>query len=262
MRVLVRQFALAAVLLEAGCSSGQRVDTATLSSAPAATAVTRDAGDGADAPAVDDPAESMNRRIFSMNLSIDHHVAKPVATEYEVHVPTEIRDGVHNFSTNLGEPKVLVNDVLQGNLARALNTTGRFVLNSTVGVAGVFDVADKIGMPHHVADFGQTFGVWGISPGPAVQLPLLGSSSVRDSVGAALGFVADPLSHIPGTEMTVISVAGGGGGMVDGRAEILDASNDIEKNSLDYYGTLRSINAQRRAELVDDGRAGLVHPAP
>jgi phospholipid-binding lipoprotein MlaA len=244
---------VAAFLIEAACTNGQHTDAAL--SAPA-VALTDQAAVEETPP--NDPAEATNRRIFGFNMAVDRNVTKPVAEAYENHVPDGIRHGVHNFVTNLDEPKVFVNDVLQGNLTRAAATTGRFVLNSTVGLAGIFDVAGSLNLPHHEADFGETFGVWGIGPGPAVQLPLLGSSNARDSVGTVLGFVANPLMQVPGGAITAISAVGAGGGVVDGRAQILDASNALEKNSVDYYATLRSVTAQRRAALVEDGRIGAI----
>jgi phospholipid-binding lipoprotein MlaA len=264
MRKFVQRLIVTGLLLESACSVSPPGDASVVATAPTTT---QEAAGPATAPVtpsdgpevnVSDPAERTNRKIFGFNMAVDHAVTKPVATAYVEHVPEMVREGVHNFTTNLGEPKVLVNDVLQGNVTRALYTTGRFVMNSTAGVAGLIDVAGQLGLPHHEADFGQTFGVWGVGTGPAVQLPLFGSSNVRDSVGMVVGFVADPLSYVPGGAMTAISVTGAGGGMVDGRAQLLDASNSLEKTSLDYYATLRSINSQRRAALVQDGRDGAI----
>jgi phospholipid-binding lipoprotein MlaA len=248
MRLLLQRLLVTLFLIEAGCTSSLHASAA---GAPGESAVTDDAGPN-------DPAEATNRKIFGINMAIDHNVTKPVATAYKADVPVELRHGVHNFATNLGEPKVLINDLLQGNFKRALNTTGRFVLNSTVGLAGLFDAAVTIGMPHHDADFGQTLGVWGVKPGPSVQLPLFGSSNVRDSAGSVFDLVANPLVAIPATPMVAIAAAGAGGGGVDARASVLDASNDLEKHSLDYYATLRSVSAQHREAVVAEGRAGLV----
>jgi phospholipid-binding lipoprotein MlaA len=110
--------------------------------------------------------------------------------------------------------------------------------------------------PRHNADFGQTLGVWGIGPGPAVQLPLFGPSNVRDGVGTLVGVVANPVSFIPGGAAAAIGAAGGGIGLVDRRAGLLDTTDSLEKTSLDYYATLRSAAAQRRAALVREGRVG------
>jgi len=203
-----------------------------------------------------DPIEPMNRAIFAGNLFVDHHVLKPVATAYVDNVPAGARRSVHNFVSNLGEPVVLVNDLLQGNVSRAWTTTARFAVNTTVGGAGFFDPATGWDLGYHDADFGQTLGVWGVGTGPSVQLPLLGFTNLRDTAGRAVGFVADPLGYIPGGTMSTISLAGSGLGIVDGRAEVLPTTNSLEKTSLDYYATLRSFTAQKRAVLVKEGKLG------
>jgi phospholipid-binding lipoprotein MlaA len=203
-----------------------------------------------------DPAEPTNRKIFAVNQFLDNHVLKPVATAYAKHVPVPVQHSLHNFATNLGEPVVLVNDVLQGNAGFAWQTTQRFVVNTTVGGAGFFDPATPWGLHYHDADFGQTFGVWGIGTGPSVQLPVLGFSDVRDSVGTVLGFVGNPLEYIPGNTMTDILIAGGAVGAIDTRAELLPTTDSLERTSLDYYAALRSLTAQQRAQLVAQGKAG------
>jgi phospholipid-binding lipoprotein MlaA len=203
-----------------------------------------------------DPAEPTNRAIFAGNQFVDRNALRPVARAYDDYVPTGVRNSVHNFVSNLKEPAIAVNDVLQANFSRAWNTTQRFVINSTVGGAGLFDVASDWDRPHHDADFGQTFGVWGIGAGPSVQLPLFGPSNVRDTIGKAVGFVANPLGFIPGGTMSTIEMGGSGAGIVDGRANLLSTTDALEKTSLDYYATLRSIEAQRRAEFVEEGKAG------
>lgn len=205
-----------------------------------------------------DPAESANRKVFAANQYVDRNVLKPVATAYNDYVPGRVRRSVHNFGSNLKEPGVLVNDLLQGNVSRAWNTTQRFVVNTTVGGAGLFDAATDWGLPAHEADLGQTFGVWGIGPGPAVQLPLLGPSNLRDTVGQGAGLLTNPLTFIPGGVMSTVSAVEAGTGAVDGRTALLSVTNDLEKNSLDYYATLRSVSAQRRATIVEEGRAGKV----
>ena len=203
-----------------------------------------------------DPAEPTNRAIFAGNQFVDRNALKPVARAYEDYVPGGVRTSLHNFVSNLREPGIAVNDVLQANFGRAWNTTQRFVINTTVGGAGFFDVATDWDRPRHDADFGQTFGVWGIGPGPSVQLPLFGPSNARDAVGKAVSFVANPLGFIPGGTMSTIDMAGTGVGAVDGRAELLSVTDKLEQTSVDYYATLRSIEAQRRAALVEEGKAG------
>jgi phospholipid-binding lipoprotein MlaA len=209
-----------------------------------------------------DPAEPTNRAIFAGNQFVDRNALRPAARAYQDYVPSRVRKSFHNFVSNLKEPEIAVNDVLQANFSRAWNTTQRFVINSTVGGAGLFDVASDWDRPHHDADFGETFGVWGIGPGPSVQLPLFGPSNVRDAVGKVAGFIANPLGFIPGGTMSTIELAGGGVGVVDGRADLLIKTDALEKTSLDYYASLRSIEAQRRAALVEEGRVGRVTIGP
>jgi phospholipid-binding lipoprotein MlaA len=198
-----------------------------------------------------DPAEPTNRKIFAANQFVDHHAMQPVARGYENYVPSRVRNSLHNFVSNLGQPAVAVNDVLQGNLHRAWTTTQRFAINTTVGGVGLFDVATDWHRPAQEADFGQTLGVWGVGTGPAVQLPLFGPSDVRDSVGKAVGLATNPASLVPAA-----GLATGGIGLVDGRANTLGATDSLERTSLDYYATLRSVTAQRRAALVAEGKAG------
>lgn len=205
-----------------------------------------------------DPGETVNRGVFAANQVLDKGVLQPVARGYRSYLPQGVRQGVGNFAGNLQEPVVLANDLLQGNVTRAWTTARRFAVNTTIGVVGLIDVAEDWDLPGHRADFGQTFGVWGIGPGPAVQLPLLGPSNARDATGTMIGFLANPLSFIPGDAVATASLAGTGARVVDGRAELLDATDALEAESLDYYAALRSAQAQQRARLVAEGRRGEV----
>ncbi len=244
MREYVRAAAVGASLSVAACAS-----------APADPAA-RAAYDQAN-----DPAEASNRAVFGANQFVDRNALKPVARAYRDNVPDGVRRGVRNFATNLAEPRVLINDVLQGNANRAWNTTRRFAVNTTVGGLGLFDVATGWRLPHHQADFGQTLGVWGVGPGPDVQLPLFGHSNARDAVGTAVNFAANPLTFATGGVGSALGTAntvGIGAGVVDGRAGLIDTTDALEAGSLDYYATLRSINAQRRATFVEEGRIGAV----
>jgi phospholipid-binding lipoprotein MlaA len=201
-----------------------------------------------------DPAEPTNRVIFDANQWIDRNALQPVARTYQDNMPDGVRDSVHNFGQNLRAPFVLVNDVLQGNMGRAWTTTQRFVVNTTVGVAGLFDVASDWDLPAHEADFGQTLGVWGVEPGPSVQLPLLGPSNLRDAAGTAFGLLSDPVGYVPG--MQVVQIAGAVGDVIDGRARMLAVTDGLEKSSVDYYSAVRSLYAQHRAAFVEEGKAG------
>lgn len=205
-----------------------------------------------------DPAEPTNRVIFKGNKFVDDNALQPVARAYQEHLPSRVQKSVHNFASNLGQPAVALNDVLQGNFSRGWNTVQRFVINTTVGGAGLFDVATDWDRPGHQADFGQTLGVWGVGTGPSVQLPLLGPSNVRDSVGKVVDFVANPVSLVPGGTIATIDTAAKGAGIVDGRARALGVTNALERESFDYYAALRAAAAQRRAALVAEGRAGEV----
>jgi phospholipid-binding lipoprotein MlaA len=202
--------------------------------------------------------EPINRKVFAFNKVVDAGVLRPVARGYS-HLPRPVRGGVRNFAQNLREPLVFANDLLQGNGLRSLNTAGRFVINSTVGVAGIFDVARHWGMPRHDADLGQTFGVWGIGPGHTVELPIFGSSNVRDSVGRILTLAFNRLGDNSDTVST-LNTAGTVAGIVDGRARALPLTDKLAQ-APDYYVALRDNAAARRAALVEDGRRGDVRSA-
>ncbi|MFY9639742.1 MAG: VacJ family lipoprotein [Rhodomicrobium sp.] len=207
-----------------------------------------------------DPAESINRPIFSANKYFDDHLLKPAARAFGEDLAPEARQGIHNFVTNIGEPLVLANDVLQGNAERAWNTAQRFAVNSTIGVAGIVDVGASWGRPYHYADLGQTFGVWGIGPGPAVQIPLLGPSNLRDGMGLATtsvaSFFAPPsviVNAVSYTELGATAVS-----QVDYRAKTLPNTDALEKSTKDLYAATRLIKAQMRVKLVEEGKAGAV----
>lgn len=133
-----------------------------------------------------DPWQGVNRRIFNFNEWADARVLRPTAVAYERSVPQPLRGAVSNLFDNIATPGVALNQLLQGKPVRSLSDTGRFLVNTTLGLGGVFDVATRVGLDEHSEDFGQTFGVWGIKPGNYVMLPLLGSSNVRDSFGRLL----------------------------------------------------------------------------
>jgi phospholipid-binding lipoprotein MlaA len=201
-----------------------------------------------------DPAEPTNRVIFAGNKYVDDHALQPVARGYQDHVPGGAQKRVHNFVSNLGQPGVAVNDVLQGNFSRCWTTVQRFAINTTVGGVGLFDVATDWGRPGHSADFGQTLGVWGVGSGPSVQLPFFGPSNVRDSVGKVGDFLLNPANLLSGGTVFAVRAASGGAGVIDDRANLLSATDVMEKNSLDYYVATRNAAAQRRATLVAQGR--------
>jgi phospholipid-binding lipoprotein MlaA len=206
-----------------------------------------------------DPAEKTNRAIFAMNQAIDRAAIAPVARGYSKVTPATARKGLKNFASNLEGPGIFINDVLQANFRRAGTTSARFAVNSTVGVVGLFDVADRLGMPHHDADMGQTFGRWGLPPGPSLQIPLLGPSNLRDFSGGLIGSVLNPTTYLTGGASTAATVVGGVD-MIDTRAELLPMTDELQRTSPDYYATLRDKTAERRAAMVAEARSGLSRP--
>lgn len=200
-----------------------------------------------------DPAEPVNRGIFAFNKTVDDYLLSPVARGYR-HLPGFMQSGVHNFVANFGEPKVFINDVLQGNARRSATTVGRFALNTTVGIVGLVDVSGRLGMERHKADFGQTFGVWNIADGPIIELPLLGTANLRDATGKVLSFAVSPLGSNSDTVETLSTVSTVGG-IVDGRAEALPLTDELRKEP-DYYAALRDAVAEQRVHFVSEGKLG------
>ena len=206
---------------------------------------------------VHDPAQPINRGIFAFNRTVDDYALAPVARGYRK-LPDAVQTGVHNFVANFGEPKVFINDLLQGNAQRSVNTLGRFVINSTAGIVGLIDVSGKLGIERHKADFGQTFGVWNLAPGPIVELPLLGTANLRDATGKMVGFVVDPFAGDSDT-LDTLGTINTAGGIVDGRAQALPQTDQL-RTQPDYYVALRDAVAQQRADFVAQGKLGAVTP--
>jgi phospholipid-binding lipoprotein MlaA len=221
-------------------------------------AATGDPGGEQVADNNDDPAEPVNRAIFDANMAVDRAVMKPVAQAYQ-DLPDEVRDGVHNVTANLREPSVTANDLLQGKVDRAWVSAQRFAINSTAGVAGVSDVAARWQLPLHQSDFGQTLAVWGVGEGPYLQLPALGPSTLRDAVGTAVGMAFDPLSLSGVQALTYLGYARTGAEFVDARASHLADLEELERTSLDFYASLRSVYLQHRRAEIDQARQP---PAP
>jgi phospholipid-binding lipoprotein MlaA len=211
-----------------------------------------------------DPLEDTNRKIFDFNQTVDRHVLVPVAKAYRTALPEPVRNSLRDFLVNLQEPLIFANDTLQGDFGRAKDTVVRFVLNSTIGMGGLVDVAGRWGIPYHEEDLGITLGVWGIPAGPYLVVPILGPSDPRD-LGAevAEGF-GDPFNRLvtgnPFTLYWIPFVRGGVSG-IDQRARYLDTLADIERTSLDYYATIRSLYRQRRAALIRHENKNLPPPA-
>jgi phospholipid-binding lipoprotein MlaA len=197
-----------------------------------------------------DPWESWNRGVYKFNDVLDRSVAKPVARAYVKVVPQPIRTGVTNFFANLETPTVMVNDALQGKFLAAANDLGRFALNTTVGLAGIFDPATSAGLDHNHEDFGQTLGKWGVHPGPFIELPVLGPSDLRDGSGRLVDTYTNPRQYIKNTWVKYGLYLPD---LMDRRAALLPLDETL-KHTYDPYAFVRDAYLQRRAYLVSDGK--------
>lgn len=197
-----------------------------------------------------DPIEPVNRAIFTFNDFVDMILIEPVARAYHAVLPDPVEDGVHNVLSNLTAPVVLVNAALQGDVEHAFVTLWRFILNSTFGLAGIFDFAEaNTGLMHRSEDFGQTLGVYGVGAGPYIVLPLLGPSSVRDVVGTVFDTVIDPVNYAkPAVVYTRTGLT-----VIDSRVKALPVTDDIDANALDPYSAFRSAYWQYRENLITNG---------
>lgn len=196
-----------------------------------------------------DPWEGFNRKIYAFNDALDKHVARPVAKTYVRAMPGPARNGIHNVVTNLDEPVTVVNDALQGKFTQTLQDLGRFLVNSTVGILGWFDVASHVGLPHHDEDLGQTLAVWGVDSGPYLVIPIIGPSTVRDAAGR-IGdlYTNPPRDAIPPRWRNTELVMDG----LDTRVGLLQADDTID-NAYDPYTFMRDAYIQNRRYKIYDG---------
>lgn len=200
-----------------------------------------------------DPLEGFNRAVFAVNDVADRFVIRPVAWTYGAVAPDPVKRGMRNFFRNLGSPVRFVNDVLQFTFEDAGVTVARFGINTTVGVLGLFDVAEGWGFPHHPADFGQTLHSYGVGSGPYLVLPLLGPSTVRDGAGTVVDVFFDPLTYALDTYPRL---GVGAANAIVKREQLIEPLDDLRRNSIDYYAALRSAYYQDRAVALRKGRGG------
>ena len=197
-----------------------------------------------------DPMESWNRGVFSFNDTVDRAVVKPVATAYQKVLPQFIRTGISNFFNNIDDVWSVVNNALQLRGQYTADSFGRVMVNSTMGIGGLFDIASEMGMERRSANFGLTLGTWGVGPGPFVVLPFLGLSTLRDTLALPIdrqGNVVNALEDVPTRDaLVVLSV-------IDLRAGYLKAGDVIEGAALDKYSFTRDAYLQRRRNQVYDG---------
>jgi len=197
-----------------------------------------------------DPLEGYNRAMFSFNEGVDNVILKPVATGYKAIMPEIARTGVTNFFGNLDDLWIGINNVLQGKIGAGVSDLGRFLMNSTIGILGLFDVASNAGLEKHNEDLGQTLGRWGFEPGPYFVIPVFGPSNFRDGLGRIVDWRGDPLRYVRNvpTRNTLLASR-----IVNTRANLLDTSKLIEDAALDHYTFVRDAYLQRRRSLVYDG---------
>jgi phospholipid-binding lipoprotein MlaA len=197
-----------------------------------------------------DPWENWNRKVFGFNEGLDEHVLRPVATVYSNVVPRPVRSGIDNFLGNVQDAWSGVNNFLQGKPAKGFEDVMRFGTNTLFGLGGFIDVATELGLDHQYEDFGQTLGRWGFGPGAFIMWPLIGPSSVRDSVGLPLDRAMSPALLINDGavkwEITTLQI-------INTRANLLGASRVLDDIALDKYTFIRDAYLQRRRSLVYDG---------
>ena len=210
-------------------------------------------GGCASTEGVNDPLEPVNREIFAFNHTLDKHAAVPAASYYKSAMPDDVREGVHNFLSNLSEPVTFANDILQGEATRAGYSICRFGVNTTIGVIGIMDPATGMGCPGHSEDFGQTLGTYGVPGGPYLVLPLLGSSQTRDAAGKIfVDHFFNPLGYVAYHGKLYVSLSESFLSTVDQRSRAVDSLRDIERRSIDYYATMRSAYLQKRDNEINN----------
>lgn len=212
---------------------------------------------------INDPAEPTNRAIFEVNRGLDTALLKPLATFYRDVTPQFFQDRINDALNNLRSPVIFLNDLLQGELDRAITTVVRFMINSTWGLLGLNDIATDLGLEGHDEDFGQTLAVWGVPEGPYMVLPLFGPSNPRDTIGIAVDFLVDPFNiWADNTDRDFAILSRAGTRAVDLRATHMEALDSVEKTSLDFYASIRSLYRQRRANEIRNGQPSANMPAP
>ncbi|NQV82823.1 MAG: VacJ family lipoprotein [Rhodospirillales bacterium] len=203
---------------------------------------------------LNDPGEPLMRAIFEFNRGLDRAFLKPVAKVYRDSTPQFFQNRINHVLGNLRAPVIFINDALQGELDRALVTLVRFMINSTWGLLGLNDLATDMGMPGHDEDFGQTLAVWGMKEGPYLMLPLFGPSNPRDAIGLAVDYLINPFNiWTANTDRQYAAVARTGVGAVDLRALHMEILDELEKSSLDFYASIRSLYRQRRGNEISNG---------
>jgi phospholipid-binding lipoprotein MlaA len=220
--------------------------------------------EGAAAPSsvVDtrDPLEGFNRAMYTFNDVFDRYLLKPVAQGYRFITPDIVRTGIANFYSNLREPMTMVNNLLQGKVLEGTSDLGRVVVNTTIGIGGLFDVATHFGLEKHEEDFGQTLGVWGVGEGPYLVLPILGPSNLRDGFGEIPDYYLYPTTYLDDQRVVWALFAGR---MINRRSQLLEASDILDQAAgQDPYVFIREAYRQRRIHQIYDGNPPAPAPDP
>ncbi|MBV9549255.1 MAG: VacJ family lipoprotein [Alphaproteobacteria bacterium] len=212
--------------------------------------------------AANDPYEPTNRQIFALNQQLDAIFFKPTVQRY-LSLPEAIRTGLHNVLRNLAGPTIFVNEVLQAEPGRAGRTAARFMINSSVGLGGIFDPASRAGFAYHGEDFGQTLAIWGAGEGPYLMLPLLGPSNPRDTAGLAVDtFILDPTNYLRLKGHFWWDAGRQYLNYLDLRSQTFETLQGIERSSVDYYAALRSLYRQSRDAEIRNGAPARTQDLP
>ena len=213
--------------------------------------------DGPATPSISDPydpIEGTNRKLFAVNQAIDGVVIEPAAKTYRAVTTKRVRRGAANFLDNMRSPVILVNDLLQGEFKRAGVTFSRFALNTTIGFYGTFDPAERLGLPYHSEDFGQTLAVWGVPSGPYLVIPPFGPTTLRDGAARFVDAAFDPFNYLNDPAGDYIRYTRTGGTALSAREAVIEPLAELEAGSLDYYVALRSVFLQARRREILNGR--------
>lgn len=223
--------------------SSSRVMAAALSALLLAGCASTDTGNNGD------PHEALNRKFYNFNDSLDRNILEPVAKGYANVTPDPVREGVTNFFDNVSYLNTIANDLLQGKGGRFVEDSGRFLVNSTVGIGGLFDPATSMGLEQNNEDLGQTFGTWGANEGAYLTLPLMGPSSYRDLPAPVMAILLNPLTYLSAP----VTIPAGVVSAINARANLLDASRIRDQAALDPYTFVREAWRQRREYEIYDG---------
>lgn len=198
-----------------------------------------------------DPYETMNRKLFAIEQTLDHYIVEPAAKGYN-YLPAPVRRSTRNFLNNVASPITMTNDLLQADIARFGITFLRFGINTTIGIGGLFDPARHMGFERHTEDFGQTLAIYGFEPGPYLYVPGLGPMPPRDLIGWTVDWAFDPWTYAADGDIGIAFASYAIDG-IDLRAANLGIFDEIERSSVDFYATVRSLYRQNRKSEIANG---------